>query len=42
MNFLSTKSLLVFNTQASTSLAVGFVYYDGMEWVSICKKKQQE
>lgn len=29
-------SLLVYNTNASASLAVGFVYFDGSEWRSIC------
>jgi hypothetical protein len=29
-------SLLVFNTNPSTSLTVGFVYFDGTEWRSIC------
>ncbi len=35
-------SLLVFNTNPSTSLEIGFVYFDGEEWRSICNARKQE
>ncbi|MGB3592036.1 MAG: hypothetical protein WBA16_10170 [Nonlabens sp.] len=35
-------SLMVFNTQASSSLDIGFVYFDGEEWKSICQNKRQQ
>ena len=31
-------SLLVYNTNPSPSLAVGFVYFDGSDWRSICQE----
>ncbi|MGB3592035.1 MAG: hypothetical protein WBA16_10165 [Nonlabens sp.] len=37
-----STSLLVFNTQASSSLSIGFVFFDGSEWKSICLNQKQE
>ncbi|WP_169711556.1 beta strand repeat-containing protein [Nonlabens spongiae] len=34
-------SLLVYNTNASPSLGVGFVFFDGAEWRSICLERDQ-
>jgi len=34
-------SLLVYNTNASPSLGVGFVFFDGEEWRSICLERDQ-
>ena len=34
-------SLLVYNTNASPSLAIGFVYFDGSDWRSICEERKQ-
>ena len=34
-------SLLVYNTNPSPSLAIGFVFFDGEEWRSICQEKDQ-
>jgi hypothetical protein len=35
-------SLLVFNTNSSSSLDIGFVWFDGEEWRSICNAEKQE
>jgi hypothetical protein len=33
-------SLLVYNTNASPSLEVGFVFFDGAAWRSICQERK--